>query len=391
MQDALKARSMRLSQLSCDSALSAAALDRLRERYGEWPVPTKAVESTVAHAAVVPGTPDEDSIDHIRGEAPFTAADLTSAHTLVSHDGPSHGHESLPYSPTATVDLPAAAADAVPESDGHTVLTSSSEAAATPMPLASASEVVRPVWTRDAVGESDTVATFSQRQSAAPPPAGVDGKCPAVLRARGEEAITAFLKCVGAAAGWEQIRPLKAQDGILVRGRDVAQSKARQFHVSASFYGVRADVVLRSLNTERMAWDKALATNPVYLARYSVADVDATEIDVVGYSTSPAAGGMISGRSFVDMRVNRRALCTAPAEQAASPAADLYELTSAICHAVAEGQTEAQAAAAKWLVTAGREKLIRGTNLSALAANSNLHANWCEPTDWDLSSLSASL
>ena len=80
-------------------------------------------------------------------------------------------------------------------------------------------------------------------------------------------------------------------------------------------------------------------------------------VDVVAYGTNPAAGGMISGRSFVDLRTTRVSFRHEGGHK-------LKQLESAITAAVCEGVSEmGDVGAAEWLKMADGLKLVRGQNL----------------------------
>lgn len=70
------------------------------------------------------------------------------------------------------------------------------------------------------------------------------------------------------------------------------------------FRGIRADELFDAfLYENRTRWDPALSS-VAYLRRYATVKSPPASrwMDVVTYTTRPAAGGMISGRAFLDLR-----------------------------------------------------------------------------------------
>ena len=103
-------------------------------------------------------------------------------------------------------------------------------------------------------------------------------------------------------------------------------------------------------------WDKTLQAPFVYLLRHSLDAEPATSVDVLAYASNPAAGGMISWRSFVDLRTTRVAHRTEGGQR-------LMSIESSVVGALNEGEAEADAGAAGWLGMADGLKLLRGRNL----------------------------
>ena len=136
-------------------------------------------------------------------------------------------------------------------------------------------------------------------------------------------------------------KPAKAHGGVTCHSRPRPGTRSLEFLTQATFTGIRADALWHSfLYENRISWDPAVSSVS-YLRRYarrvddtpSAADSPAAEggykaIDVVTYTTKPAAGGLISGRAFMDMRHTHRS-CHVVSGDESSPEPPLVRYASA--------------------------------------------------------------
>ena len=188
---------------------------------------------------------------------------------------------------------------------------------------------------------------------------GRDGSCPRWASALGEALLAAFAERQHDPMPWG--RPAKVQGGVTCHNRPRTDSRVLEFRTAATFCGVRADIVFDALMYEnRMSWDPALAS-VAYLRRYKAGEAD---LDIVTYTSQPAAHGIISARAFLDLRCTMRA--TVPAASAA-PATQLVSYSSASSGKQwAEGLEAAVAdeiSAAHYLELVRRGGYVRGFNL----------------------------
>jgi len=130
-----------------------------------------------------------------------------------------------------------------------------------------------------------------------------DGACPADLAAAAEAALAGFERALADVDSWDAAKVAKDRGGIRVRSRPAAGSAAHTFRVDATFEGLRAQQLADAFKYEnRLDWDPTITT-PAYLQRYAHGE---HTVDVVCYTTKPAAGGMVSSRGFVDLRFTVR-------------------------------------------------------------------------------------
>lgn len=162
-----------------------------------------------------------------------------------------------------------------------------------PTPAAAPAKFEPPI---ESATSAAAYAKFNKTRSAA-----IDGECPTRLAEAAEESLALFKQQVD--AGWENAKVSKHSGGVRVRYRDSGTGQ-RTFRVDATFAGVTAEQVSDGLKYEhRAAWDPTMQT-PCYLKSYAHG---AHGVDLLGYSTAPAAGGLVSSRAFCDLRFTCRA------------------------------------------------------------------------------------
>lgn len=163
---------------------------------------------------------------------------------------------------------------------------------------------------------------------------GSDGPCPPVVQAAAEALQAALAERHTNTTPWG--KPAKVQGPIIVHARATPTTRALEFRTTLTFRGVRADDIFEAfLYEHRVAWDPNFSS-VAYLRRYErtavaePADALADErwVDVCAYTTKPAAGGMISGRAFVDLRHTRRLVTTVPPKEGSGECVELVEYVS---------------------------------------------------------------
>ena len=110
------------------------------------------------------------------------------------------------------------------------------------------------------------------------------------------------------------------------------------------------------LYENRWGVDPAITT-PAYLRRFSVLDDPDAFVDVCTYASTPAAGGLISGRGFLDLRITRRV------ERKAPDGTVLVEFWSPSVGPPEEELGIDALGARQYLALVSAQKLVRGLNI----------------------------
>ena len=110
------------------------------------------------------------------------------------------------------------------------------------------------------------------------------------------------------------------------------------------------------LYENRWGVDPAITT-PAYLRRFSAANDPNAFIDVCTYASTPAAGGLISGRGFLYLRITRRV------ERKAPDGSVLIEYWSPSCGPPEEELGIDALGARQYLALVSAQRLIRAFNL----------------------------
>ena len=136
--------------------------------------------------------------------------------------------------------------------------------------------------------------------------------------------------------------------GIVVRSRPTPGSSCLTFMCSVTLSATVEQVANCMQQENRSKWD-AQVNEPIYLSRFKG---DAASVDVIGYATASAAAGLISGRSFIDLRITKHIDGEAGGVVSSSVAAP-----------VGSDAELAACGAAEWLPNADRRRLVRARNL----------------------------
>jgi len=191
------------------------------------------------------------------------------------------------------------------------------------------------------------------------PLAGKDVCAPALCKVatEGLAAFRAACQPEALEATWATIEPSQNRNGVMVRGRPNPDSWYNVFRIDFTIVGVTAKQISAAFAyPARYAWDDSVECGTCIVGPTPVASEEAgttIEVDLSSSCTCPAVGGIVSGRSFVDLR-------------AVSISVD--EATSLETHyAASQGlPTEMQIAtpaAQMWLAAADGEKRTRARNL----------------------------
>ena len=214
--------------------------------------------------------------------------------------------------------------------------------------------------------DAASIRDFSAQQTEAPPPKE-DGPCPQAITTFAEASLRTF-EANQEEEGWAtgrsgNAKKVKEKSGVVIRSRahPGGDSRSLQWRVDATFVGTTADAMDAAfLYENRISWDPAIA-NPAYLRRYvgpgggggrgGGGDDDDDLVDVCCYNTKPAAGGFISSRSFVDIRVKRT---TRLSDGCVSLSGSSFEARPELDRDAVGG----------WLALADGQGLVRARNLS---------------------------
>jgi len=135
---------------------------------------------------------------------------------------------------------------------------------------------------------------------------------------------------------WSESTLVKDRGGVRVCFIDrPGEEIERVYRIDMAMRGLTIDDFSEGLRYENRPWDPVVTT-PAYLKRFAYG-ADET-VDVCGYTTKPAAAGIISSRSFVDARYIKRReeggatylyipICEADREVIAEYAAPWFALT----------------------------------------------------------------
>jgi len=221
--------------------------------------------------------------------------------------------------------------------------------------LRPSTSAVPPAVGSRSVQPGDTARSFGIRLSANPPREGADGECPDALRSLALAGLEAVHRHASP-SNWQHLASVKEQAGAAVYSRELPGTKIRQFFTTATFYDTTAETVWRGLDADRFLWDKTFQSPFTPLLRHKISASPDTAVDVVAYATSPAAAGVISGRSFVDLRATQVTFQDEGNYR-------LMQIQSSVSTALGRGIGEHELRASDWLSMTDGQKLQRADNL----------------------------
>jgi len=153
-------------------------------------------------------------------------------------------------------------------------------------------------------------------------------------------------------APWDSAKVEKQRTGLLVRSLKRDDMPYLRFRIDATLQAASVQAALDGLRYEnRLRWD-ANVVAPSYLKRFRTTEGGGTEAELVSYYTAPAAMGLISGRSLVDLRV---------AKTTQVGGSTVIETTSIT---PGEAMLCGIAEVGEWYAMADAAKLVRAVNVS---------------------------
>lgn len=135
------------------------------------------------------------------------------------------------------------------------------------------------------------------------PPPGEHGRCSTTLSELGASNLERLASYVS--DEWTKAKVAKSKNGAKVLMRPMPGTSSYQVRAEMKMRNVTAEQFADALMYEnRIQWDPAIKDFE-YLRRFAGGTFDGipTDVDVVAYRTSPGAGGLVSSRGFVDVRV----------------------------------------------------------------------------------------
>jgi hypothetical protein len=158
--------------------------------------------------------------------------------------------------------------------------------------------------------------------------------------------------------GWKKSCSSSVPNTV-VCSRPHATSRAHTFRAVASLQRCTARQVREAFQFDvRESWDSSMH-NGAHLKEYGLGDDDGIDVTIIAFASTPAAAGLISGRSFLNLDGQRRGVTPA-----ADGGADLEEFMSSSLAAPADVLAAArEAEAIEWQALADAEGLVRATSL----------------------------